>query len=152
MLAGLDYNRQGTVLGNEASQRGFENELTSQRQQQDIRNRQFEEMLAQRGLPFQELSSVLGTLGEVQDPQFGGYFQDSRDAVDYLGAWDANQQRKAAQQQALIGAAGQIAGAVANPIGGAIGGAGGLSGLLGGLGGSKTLGMINPSVPKISYT
>jgi hypothetical protein len=130
MLAGLNYNRQGTVLGNEAlqqgfqnqlagtgfnnqaAQQGFQNQLAQNQEQSRIRNEQIQQALLERGVPMSELGAVLGMMGQVQNPQFGGYAQANIGSPDYLNAYMQGQQMKAQGQQGMMSGIGSLAGSL----------------------------------------
>jgi hypothetical protein len=149
LLSGLNFNRQGTQMGNEAQQQGWQNQLAglgfnnqnlqqgfqnqmagagfnNQAGQQDYQNQlaardaQIQEMLLQRGLPMQELGSVLGMMGQVQSPQFGGYAQGQIGAPDFLGSFMQAQGQKGA---GLMSGLGMLAGIGGGMLGGRMGGA-----------------------------
>jgi hypothetical protein len=123
LLAGLEFNRAGTQLGNTLAQQGFQNQLAQNAEQSRIRDQQIQEALLQRGLPMQELGSVLGMMGQVQNPEFGSYAQGQIQAPDYLGAYNANQALKAQAQQGMMSGLGALAGVAGSALGGPIGGA-----------------------------
>lgn len=64
----------------------------------------------QRGLGMNELSNALGMMGQVQNPQFGGYAQGQVSAPDYLNLWENNLDRRAADKQAALQGATSLAG------------------------------------------
>lgn len=128
-LAGLDYNRQGQVLGNQALQQGFQNDITStgfnnqvgqqdftnslqgQDQQMKIREQAIQDALRQRYTGLNEMNAMLSGQQVNPNPSFQNY----NTATGYEGpntydAWQTAQAQSAANRNAMIGAAASVAG------------------------------------------
>jgi hypothetical protein len=128
LLAGLDFNRQGVQMGNELAQQGFQNQMAgtefnnqagqqsfqnqmaSNAEQSRIRDAQIQEALQQRGMPMAEMGSVLGMMGNVQNPQFSDYYTAQAGAPDYMGLYGQNLAAKAAGGAGMMSGLGQIGG------------------------------------------
>jgi hypothetical protein len=128
-LAGLDYNRQSDVLGNQALQQGWNNQLTGtgfnndvgqreygnamqgQDQQMKIREQAIQDALRQRYTGLNEMNAMLSGQQVNPNPSFQNY----NTATGYEGpktydAWQTAQAQAAATRNAMIGAVGSAAG------------------------------------------
>lgn len=102
----------GTGFNNAAGQQGFQNQMAQNAEQSRIRNEQIQQQLLERGVPMSELGSVLGMMGQVQNPQFSNFYTQGVQAPDYMSAYMQGQQMQAQGQAGMMSGIGSLAGSL----------------------------------------
>lgn len=117
---GLQDNLSTLGFNNQAGAQEFNENLTGANLNNNARQQQIQEATYLRNLPLNDIASLLGTGGGVQNPQFSPFAQVGVAAPDYMGQvnntyndqyrqYQQAQQNQSAGLGAIFGLAGQLA-------------------------------------------